>query len=295
MHPVRLAVREDLQHIPKDLTQEMDQFIQHHPDANWFAYTQYALMLGNPPQLSLSPVYQDTWASSVLSDFDTFLQPFYYRAGIDVLWDRYQPEYEREARLFRPDVYKSFDRLWEYLRISPEQQQTNVRVVPNLLNAFYRATVFDDPATELLYVICGPFSEQSPIDSTVVHEVLHTVTGPLLQANEGRIRSKQELLLLVETLPTVKDNYGGNFKTILDESLIRALTKCISLSPDDAGVQAHIQREYEEGFILIWYFYEKLVNDFEKSDLSFPDYFSRLIGEIDIDQERKRWAQSHQD
>ena len=178
MHPVRIAVREDLQNIPEDLSQEMERFSHNHPDANWFAYTQYALMLDNPPHLSFNPVYQGTWAPSVLSGFDIFLQSFYHRARMDVLWDKYQPEYEKEARLFRPDVYKSFDQLWEYLRISPEQQQTNVRIVPNLLNAFHRATVFDDPATEFLYVICGPFSKQSPIDGTVAHEVLHTVTGP---------------------------------------------------------------------------------------------------------------------
>ena len=118
-------------------------------------------------------------------------------------------------------------------------------------------------------------------------------TIPLLQANEDEIHSKQDLLLSVEALPTVKDNYGGNFKHILDESLIRALTKRISLFSYEAGVQAYIQREYDEGFILIWYFYEKLVNDFERRDLSFPDYFPRLIGEIDIDQERNRWIQSH--
>ena len=46
---------------------------------------------------------------------------------------------------------------------------------------------------------------------------------------------------------------------------------------------------------MIWYFYEKLVHDFEKSDLSFPDYLPRIIDEIDIDQEKNRWMQGHQD
>lgn len=294
MHPLRMAVRKDLHNIPEDLSRQIQQFSQQHPDADWFAYTQYALMVDNPPAFILKPAYKDTWAASLLPAFDGFLQSFYQRAHLDALWEKYLPQYEQEAALFRPDVYKSYDRLWQYLRIPPAQQQAQVLVVPNLLNAFYRATVFHNPVTDMLYVICGPYSDQSPVDATVVHEVLHTVTGPLLQESEDKICSKQALLSLVETLPTVKDNYGGSFKQILDESLIRALTKRISLSSYETGIEAYIQQEYDEGFILIWYFYEKLVNEFEKSDLSFPDYFPELIGEIDMEHEQSRWAQSNQ-
>ena len=35
MHPVRIAIREDLRNIPEDLSQEMGQIFQHRPDANW--------------------------------------------------------------------------------------------------------------------------------------------------------------------------------------------------------------------------------------------------------------------
>jgi hypothetical protein len=86
----------------------------------------------------------------------------------------------KEAAFMRPEVLKSVGDMWGYLRISQDQQHSRIRLVPNLMNSYFRATVFEDPVSDIVHVISGPYSKQADIPLTVVHELLHTVIGSTL-------------------------------------------------------------------------------------------------------------------
>ncbi len=92
MHPVRIAVRKDLAKRNPGLLEPARQYQGEHPNANWFSYTQYSLMLSGPP-FSLLRGYEDTWAASVLAGFDEVISLFYSDAHLSELWDRHLPVY----------------------------------------------------------------------------------------------------------------------------------------------------------------------------------------------------------
>ena len=289
MHPVRIAVREELGRVPAGLLAGARRYQEEHAEANWFAYTQYSLML-TPPPFSLQPGYEQTGAASVLRGFDSVLESFHRAANLSTIWYRHLPDYQAEADLMRPLVFRCLGNMWDYLRTPEAQRHDSVRVVPNLLNAYHRATVFDDPVTGITYVVSGPYSEQSQIDLTVVHELLHTVLGPAIADNTSLIEETSELMSLVGHLPTVV-RHQGDFRTIVEESLIRALTKRIghrSYGPGEAD--RHTAGEYSEGFVLIWHFMEQLQLQYESVNEPLVAALPRLLASVDIAREKDRWT-----
>ncbi len=289
MHPLRIAVREELASRDPALLVVARQYQSEHPEANWFSYTQYSLMLSGAP-FSLLPGYEDTWAASTLSGFDQVIRSFYSGAQLSELWRRHLPEYEREADLVRPEVFKCVGDMWTYLRVHPEEQHSRIRVVPNLLNSYSRATVFLDPMTGIVHVISGPYSEQAQIPLTVVHELLHTVIGSAVDELTSEIKESSSLMDLVKDLPTVVRN-GGDYRTVVEESLIRALEKRIGarLYGQD-GDACRTAQEYREGWMLIWHFLEQLNDTYEQSDQRFLTALPQTVSSVDVTREEARWA-----
>ncbi len=126
-----------------------------------------------------------------------------------------------------------------------------------------------------------------------MHEVLHTVTRPLLFRYKAIVDEKAGLLSLVTNKPEVKYNYKGSFATILDESLVRALTWRIVYKRIALRIlKPLIQKEYREGFVLEWYFYDNLAN-YERSKMPFPKFYPNLISRVNIESETERWKQDN--
>lgn len=291
MHPVRMAVREELSRRDPVLLKPVREYQDEHPDANWFSYTQYSLMLSSPP-FSLLPGYEDTWAASVLRSFDEVTNAFYHDAHLADLWHRHRPVYMEEAAFMRPEVLKSVGDMWGYLRISPDQQHSRIRLVPNLMNSYFRATVFEDPVSDIVHVISGPYSKQAHIPLTVVHELLHTVIGSTIDQLEAEIEASASLMEWVADLPTVIRN-GGRYPTVVEESLIRALTKRIGPQFYEYGdYSGHAAQEYSEGWVLIWHFLEQLESEYEKSEEPFLERLARMLASVDLDAERARWIET---
>lgn len=291
MHPVRTAVREELARRDPSIFKPARAYQRQHPDASWFAYTQYSLMLSAPP-FSLMSGYEDTWAASVLPGFDHVLRSFYCEALLSELWCQYLPEYEKDADLIRPEVFGCVGDMWTYLRVSREEQHSKIRVVPNLMNSYFRATVFQDPLTGIVHVVSGPYSEQAQITLTVVHELLHTVLGSPLDQLASEVKYSSSLLNLVADLPTVVRN-GGQYDTVVEESLVRALTKRIgSQLYGEEGYVPHAAQEYREGWVLIWHFLEHLESAYEKGHQPLVTMLPEMIAAIDVCAETDRWMRT---
>ncbi|MCK4662803.1 MAG: DUF4932 domain-containing protein [Bacteroidales bacterium] len=219
------------------------------------------------------------------------LSKFYKECQIDTLWKKYKKHYNKEIGLHTKELKDEVVFMWDYLKIPKGNSSpiNNVIVVPNLLNSYFRATQFEDIVANIVYIIPGPYSENAPIAATVIHEMLHSITRPLLLKNKAIIDSLSSLNDLVKEQPTIKNNYNSNFSIVLDESIVRALTwRIVYRNTDSEFVHKGIQREYKEGFILIWYFYEAF-DDFENNKESLINYYKTLIFNIDINNEKQRW------
>lgn len=291
MSDVRLNIREELKGINPNLKAEIVDFYKKTDNVNWYNYTCYSFMLTQSPNFEVKEEYKNYDVVKKLDGFNLLLTKFYKECKIDILWEKYEKSYNKEIELQTVELKDEVTIMWEYLKIPKGNQSpiNNVIVVPNLLNSYFRATQFEDTVANIVYIIPGPYSQNAPIAATVIHEMLHSITRPLLFENITIIDSLNSLNDLVKDKPTIKNSYNSDFGIVLDESIVRALTwHIVFINADKEFVNKGIQREYEEGFILIWYFYEAF-NNFENNKKSLIDYYKTLISNIDINKEKQRW------
>ncbi|MFC1528885.1 DUF4932 domain-containing protein [Candidatus Latescibacterota bacterium] len=297
MHPVRIAVREEVGKISSSLSQQIETYLASHASANWFDYSRYALMLEPPPILRPRQPYSDFESVMELQGFDTILREFYTEARINFLWNRHKRFYNEEGEALKKVYIKSLDLMWDYARVPFADRQARIRVVPNLLNSYHRATLFYDIVSDSLYVIRGPLtSEDSQIDIMLVHELLHELLHPVLDREQKIINSTSSLKSLVVNLPTVRDNYDGSYRRVVEESLVRAIEKRLALSfYEEKLVKQALNREYRQGFLLVWHFYELLKDSYEKDRYPLTDIVPTLLQRIDIQTEQRRWEYQDSD
>lgn len=168
MDTIRILVRKSLDDLDPILLNEMNTFYKSHQDVDWIAYRVYSLMLSNPPDFHLAPKYVgDEYARQLnreLAGFSTLLSEFYREACIDSLYSQLLPTYEKGIDTVRKQIGGEVDTMWNYLRITRKNRpKRKIVVIPNLLNSYYLFTQFDDSASNVLHIFCGPPSSNSPI------------------------------------------------------------------------------------------------------------------------------------
>jgi len=292
MSEVRLGIREDLKNIDPQLLNDLKNFYKDHND--WYDYVCYSFIVNSPPTFTIDEKYQNNELIKSFDEFPFLLKRFYKECRIDSLWNKYKLKYENEIELHEEELKDYVPLMWNYLKIPDKKRFSidKVLVVPNLLGSHLWATQFEDTIIDKLYVVSGPYSLNAPIAGTVIHEMMHSITGPLLKKHEALIDKFGTLNQIVRDKPTIKENYNSDFHLVLEESLVRALTwKIVYGKVDTKYLHGNIQREYKDGFILIWHFYEAL-GEFEKNNYSILEYYRTLISNIDIDKEEQRWKES---
>ncbi|MBT4485808.1 MAG: DUF4932 domain-containing protein [Candidatus Latescibacteria bacterium] len=297
MHPVRIAVREEVGKISSSLAQQIDTYIASHASANWQDYTRYALMLESPPILRPRQLYSAFESVMELQGFDTILREFYTEARINLLWSRHKRYYDEEGEALHKVYNMSLELMWDYARVPLVDRQARVCVVPNLLNSYHRATLFYDTVSDSLYVIRGPVtSEDTHVDIMLVHELLHELLHPVLDREHKIIDNTSLLKTLVYELPTIRNNYEGSYRRVVEESLVRAIEKRLALSfYEEKLVKQALNREYRQGFLLVWHFYELLEDFYEKDSSPLKDIVPILLKRIDIQTEQNRWEHQNSD
>ena len=135
-------------------------------------------------------------------------------------------------------------------------------------------------------------SEQS-VREHIRHAFLRFVLDPVVGKKSVEIAElKEKIDPLVAILPNAKERARRNVFEVVGESLARAVG--VRLTARAAGnnlnsdeVISQLSQYYEQGFVLVFHFYEGLAG-LERSGVDISDFFPALLTNIDFVHETKR-------
>lgn len=289
MHPIRDSVRSILlERLPESYRDSISAFYVGH--AHYLGYYgTYAFALAPPPSLGLAfdSAASSPWTAGrirALEGLDARLAEFYRRAGIDSLWQRFEPAIQREHDRFRPYAAAALDSLESYLRSRPPELEGDGRIVTAFSPLLSHFQAFTITVNGDVYLGFGP-QPTEPSAASYFHEAAHLFVDAVVEQHRSEAARLEPLFELSRS----KEGTFGYSE--LEESLVRALDIVLSQrlfgsSHDEAWER--VQTEYRHGFTLCPYFYDKL-REFERSDESLAAFFPTMLSDIDVGAERQRW------
>jgi hypothetical protein len=294
MHPIRVAVRKDLQgRLDSVFEKSIREYASHHGGGSWSGYGPFALITSGPPEFRVS--YDSATSDAECRDirdlyvgFSPLLAEFYKKANVAALWDKYRPLIQAENDLRKPFAQQAIDDITAYCRLNKDFFQKNANRIhfqlAPLLSYFTAQTA---RVNGDMYIIAGP-QEGEPSEAEFYHESLHHVINPLVDALDSNTTNRfAGLFKLVDSTSQV--GYGHFY-----EGFVRTLDKVISgkrFSESDSAVAQKVACEYKLGFILCTAIYDQLKH-YEESRETFAEYFPMIVANIDVVRERERWLES---
>jgi hypothetical protein len=210
-----------------------------------------------------------------LRDFPEVLNDFWTTAKLAEVWDQVKSQYVAEIRKYNFERMKRrMDFLWTYLRM-PRHDTLTLVSVPNLLESHFEA--IGARYEDLYYSVESPGSHDYDLN---IHEYLHSVVNPLVQADFDAQQAK-----LAKYCQAGKDRpFGktyGSPVTSTFESLVRALDhRLVVLQTNDPAdkkrIEGQVAWETEKGLTLVQPFYS-LLAEFEQSGKPFDQFLPTLL------------------
>lgn len=134
---------------------------------------------------------------------------------------------------------------------------------------------------------------QESLTDQIRHGFLRFVLDPIVGKNSVEIANlKEQIDPLLANLPRARERARRNVYEVVGESLARAVgvrltarTAGASFNADDANYL--LAQHYEQGAVLIFHFYNCLLN-LERVGIDIRDFFPSLLVKIDFEKEGKR-------
>jgi len=149
---------------------------------------------------------------------DDAVRAFYREADLGSVWAQVQPYYQAEAEALRAAAPPALQSTLDYLRLRTLPIDRIV-IIPNLLDAHWSG--YGPEIGGVGYVIVGP-TRQPPSLDLVQHEALHSLLGPLVNADAGSVDRAQAERLQTALRPGLTGSYG-TWESLLEESAVRAV------------------------------------------------------------------------
>lgn len=284
MHPVRVKVRQELETRLADKPDKLEAYRAYYKDViangvQLFAYKSFVLSLSADypfkrtcPDEKLG--YPHTAAA--LRDLPQMLNDFWVMADLGEVWEQVKPEYVAEIRKY--DVGK-MDRqmafLWTYLRMERRDPSTIIVQVPDLLSRHRGA--MGAGYERYYYSVDNPGSHDYSLN---IHEYLHTVVNPLVQANYPRFQAKLDAYYMAG-----KDAPGvATYRhpaTFAFECMVGALTWRIYMNlandPEQKKLWEKMALQDTEGGLNLTEPFYRLLAEFEQSDKPFDQFLPILL------------------
>ncbi len=288
-HPVRQAVREQLEDLDTGLRDRLAAFYSEHRgdtahEDELARYVSLALSLTFPPAMDLAveglfvpPDARD------LTGFVPLLNEFYDAAGISRLWVRLAPAYDAVLDSMGGRLRQAVVQSEAYLRI-PAGSTGGRRLVAFLELAAPTNSVHVRNYPENLYMVFG-YTAETPIEE-VRHAYLHLVLDPVVAANREELEDVDGMSDWLAGIDGVRPEYADDFGIMVRESLIRAVELRLDRDPD--GVMARLDAAYRSGLLLTPYFMDRL-SEFEQTPVGIREYFVDMALELDDGAERARF------
>lgn len=286
---VRQAVRRRLESFDGPSKQLLEtayqQFRLRDPAENLSQFVTYALLCLGPPTFDLYADLPTDLPPDVrpIRSLGPILQQFYQEAGIESLWQEYQPAYEEELARYQAGLSPMLFRTAGYLRIGPQSREfqgfrvwVDLMGAPNALNTrLYGGNV---------QVVAHPS------DRIQLKEIRHAFLMHLLDRlsirNREVVASKQVLSRFALFAPALDDVYKEDFELLVTKSLVKAVEARLDHNDAEAA-RPVVEQALREGYILAPYFYDAL-GKYEEDTQIMNNFYTGMIEDIDVKKEAAR-------
>lgn len=286
MHPVRIRVRREVKRRLADEPRKLKTYEAYYREViarriPMSAYKDYVLSLSSDyPFRPIQPADRlgYPYSSEALRRLPEILNEFWALANLEEVWKQVRPDYITE--IHRYDVAKmkrQMTFLWEYLRM-PRQDPFILVHIPDLLGRHLDAMGAEyEP---YFYCVDNPGANDGRLD---MHEYLHTVANPLVDAYYGEFGDKLDAYYLAaQWMPAVASSRDP--VTFVHECLVAALNRRISMKFENDPAWTHqkevqVGRDTQEGLLLAQPFYDGLA-EYERSTLSFDRFLPNLLAHL---------------
>ena len=241
-------------------------------------YISYALSVTGAPDFTWRGRDVDVPPDAMALDgFQPLMVDFYRQAGLEELWKRVQPAYEKEIARYHTPILNMTGSVEGYLRVASDNYLgrhfhafVELLIAPQLV----QTRNYGDDA----YVIISPSDQPRMYD--IRHAYLHFQIDPIMIKYGVELQQRRSLLDLVQLSP-LEDYYKTDFVLLANESLIKAVESRI-----DKDKNA-VDRATRQGFIMTPFFAEQLPA-FEKQQQGLRFYADEMINAIDLKAETQR-------
>jgi tetratricopeptide (TPR) repeat protein len=285
-HPLRAAVRQELAAKKLNVSGDLKYFVSKHhktdPAADLAQYISFALSVKGPPdfdyrfrKVDLPPDVES------MDGFSSLMARFYYEAGIEDLWKKSQPAFDREIERYHEPVAQAVLEINSYLRNDTRGYLgRRFQIYIDLLGAPNQVQVrnyVDD-----YFVVVTPSPEPR------IGDIRNAYLGYLLEAPAAKysdlVLKNRGLIDFVQNAPALPEVYKSDFLLLTTRSLIKAIDSRLARGGQR---QAIVDQALREGYILAPYFAEQLPA-YEKQQEAMRMYFPELIKGIDLKREERR-------
>lgn len=294
MHPVRVQVREALEkNLDPELRRDLRAFYaQHAQEADTWAYSVVAMATTGPP--SFTPTRE--WTEELvqesrfgnLAPLHELLRRFYQSAGVDELYARVRPAYLQSIKDYREAIHRETAAALAYCKaqlteLTASGEREHPRVIPNLLDSYFRATSF---------VLENRFlSLEGPQEKVGYnpHEFLHAVTNPAVYG--AALPAMDDLLREARAALEEPESRYTTAAAFVDENLVRALSLRyrVPAHPEkEASLEKSMLEEWRSGYVLERYFWEQLAA-YERQDADLRSFCGPMLARLDPATELRRW------
>jgi tetratricopeptide (TPR) repeat protein len=285
--PTRRALLEELMKTQGPATEALRQFYREHalasPSETLSRYITFALVVGPPPEFEYQ-ANRELLPPDVLTieGFQEILAKFYQEAGLRLSWAAVQPEDEPYLERYRMSLALIATISNAYLRevLKSSRGRTFTVYVEPFVGARTNFRNYGDHYS----LVVGTTSD-IPADA-MRHAYLHFILDPVVLRNRAVVEKKKALLPIAAAAPRLPLFYRGDFISLADECLIKAVElRLRHLAPVE--LEEALKDADDSGFILVRPFVGQL-QKFEKAEPAISLYFPDLIAGIDVAAEQKR-------
>ncbi len=284
--PLRQMVRAAIASRKIDSLDDLKHFFDQHKQRNLNAelnqYISFAMIVDGPPAFHyLVPPNEIPPDAAGLGGLELILPKFYREAGLEDLWNKAQPYYDREIEKYHLPISRALLEVNGYLRNATSgylgrrfQIYIDLLGAPNQVQS---RSYKDD-----YFIVITPSAE--PQIDRIRHAYLHYLLDPLAMKYSENLRRKSVMSDYAAPAPALEDAYKDDFILLLTECFIKAVES--RLAP--AGQrQAIVDQALSEGFVMTPVFAEGLAV-YEKQPESMRLYFPDIVEAIDLQKEAKR-------
>jgi hypothetical protein len=283
MHPVRVKVREMIAANLAQCPEKVNAWRKYRNGLvrkyfQTFHFQDFALSLSTDyPFQRIRPDSELGYSITAgqLRDFPQVLNDFWATAKLGEVWEQVKPDYVAEIKQYNFEKMKrQMDSLWTYLRMLRRDTLTLVSV-PNLLDSHFEA--IGARYESFYYSVESPGSHSYDLN---IHEYLHSIVNPLVQADFDAQQAKLAKYCQAGKGRPFGRTYGSPV-TFTFESLVRALDHRLAVlqsndPTDKKRIEGQVAWETEKGLTLTRPFYD-LLAEFEQSGKSFDQFLPTML------------------